>query len=324
MSGLKSQVTDSASGANASVASYAWGQLILLALLITLIVGLARLLHIDDDSLDVALVPKGPLPDPSVQLWGRMVWTSAVTAFSLASAVFVYAAHRTMVDALDGRRLLRIWIEWGIAVCGVLLAVGSVQYPNVFTPRLLLDVENGLPAGLLPRVPTVIRVFDGVGLAIGLMLLTTCQCVLRGPRIRARDTDSLRLLSSDLQLLLYVGAGVLSLGVIASGVMHRWVGSEAHLAPSAASLLASAPMIALGASYSVVLLCTYALTALAVQSQAEALAALKSGSFLERQKFLQEAGLLINPWERLPRLGLALLPLLVSGPIPALLGIGRP
>jgi hypothetical protein len=166
---------------------YAAAQVALLVLLIALIVVLGRVLHLSDSSLAYAGLPRVlSKPDPSEQLWERVVFA----AFVLSAASFAFIGYRTIGKAFPEKTSLRTF-ELGVAAVSIALIALSVGCPTALTPSLFMEVEKKLPESL-SGIGAIIRIADGLGLAIGLTLVTACQSILVGRRSEARDLNSLR------------------------------------------------------------------------------------------------------------------------------------
>jgi hypothetical protein len=260
--------------------------------------------------------------DPSVYVGGAM-WTLAGGLHVLVSLsvliVAVFVIREGVGERVKGRRgALTVVLIFAWAAAAALLpiqrAATDVGAP---APRLLLETVGRM----LPDINTYNRLFDALGMTVGIMLAVAACAVIRGDA--GGDTEAL--LSRRLWLLrrvLYAGAAALVVSVVRLSVTLNWGGNflPAPETPEgkAVSTLITGIVNALGIYYTLLLAAVYVPAALVLRGRVQALVVASGVPPEKREEFLKARGLALSYAQYLPRLVAILSPLL-AGPFAELL-----
>ncbi|HEX8457609.1 MAG TPA: hypothetical protein VF656_09945 [Pyrinomonadaceae bacterium] len=246
----------------------------------------------------------------------RVTWTLAGGLHFLISLAAIVLSGVVIYHALNGRplriRLLRIFIMLVVSADAGLIAA-LLTSADVSSPAHLMLART--VARVIPDIDFYNRLFDALGLTVGMMLaFAACTLIWR----KEGETQDERELKRRLHLLrglLYAGAAALIIGVLRLAAALNW-GGGFWAAGSASgremSALINGIVSSLGISYTLILVSIYLPTVLILNGRAQTLAQAESPD--EPKAWLEKRGLTLSFLGYLPRL-LALLGPVLIGPI---------
>lgn len=255
--------------------------------------------------------------DPSVYVGGAM-WVLASGAHVLVNlaALFasVYVIREGIGERAKGKRgalTIALFIAWAalLALMPSMQLTGDTGAPG---PRLLLETVGRM----LPSINTYNRLFDALGLTVGVMLAVAACAAIRRDAVEDAEGKTLRRRMRLLRTILYAGAAALVVSVIRLSVTLNWGGSFLPAATppavSESATLITGIVNTLGIYYTILLAAVYAPAALVLRRRANALASQQPPE--KQDEWLKARGLALSFTEYLPRVVAILAPLL-AGPV---------
>lgn len=257
--------------------------------------------------------------DAAVYVGGAM-WTLVCGLHVLVSLAALIASIYVLRGGLGARP--EGWRGWLIVALAVAWAAFIASLSTIW-----LTGERSAPAPwllsqtvgrMLPRINIYNRLFDALGLTVGVMLAAAACAAIR--RDEGPDPDGAALAGRMrlLRTLLFVGAAALVVSVVRLSVTLNWGGSFLPAAETPegknASTLITGIVSALGVYYTLLLAAVYVPAALVLRGRAYSLAVAQEPAPEKRGEWLKARGLALTLPEYLPRILAILSPILV-GPV---------